>query len=69
MARGFLYLEAITKRDLDEVCDEKLTDGDVHLRTGAWYRKHLGNHFTNVGAGIWYAKRGSLPFYELERAE
>lgn len=69
MSRGFLYLEAITKRDFEEVCDQKLTDGNVHLRTGAWYRKHLANSFENVGAGIWYAKRGSLLFYELERAE
>jgi hypothetical protein len=67
MARGFLYLEAITRRDMDEVCDQKMTDGEVHLRTGAWYRARLEESFERVGAGIWYAKRGPLLFYELER--
>ena len=67
MSRGFLYLEAITKRDIDEVCDPKMTDTKVHLRTGAWYRTRLGEHFTQLGAGLWYAKRGPLLFYELEQ--
>jgi hypothetical protein len=68
MARGFLYLEVITRRDLAEVCDAKLTDGDVHKRTGSWYRTRLAPHFTNLGAGLWYAHRGPLLFYELEQA-
>jgi hypothetical protein len=66
MSRGFMYLEAVTRHDFDEVCDQKLTDGEVHLRTGAWYRARLGMHFQRVGAGLWYTKRGPLLFYELE---
>jgi 2-polyprenyl-3-methyl-5-hydroxy-6-metoxy-1,4-benzoquinol methylase len=69
MARGFLYLEAVTRHDFDEVCDKKLTDGAVHLRTGDWYRPRLAKHFQRVGAGLWYARRGPLQFYELEAAE
>jgi hypothetical protein len=68
MARGFLYLEAITKKDFEEICDQAKTDGDVHLRSAAWYRQRLGKHFVNVGCGLYYATRGPLRFYELERA-
>lgn len=68
MAKGFLYVEAITKTDFEEICDQKKTDGDVHLRRAAWYRTHLGKHFVNVGCGLYYARRGPLRFYELERA-
>jgi hypothetical protein len=67
MTRGFLYLEAITKRDLEEICDQDKTDGAVHLRTAAWYRTRLARHFVPVGCGLYYSKRGSLQFYELER--
>jgi hypothetical protein len=66
MSRGFLYLEAITTNDLDEVCDLERTDANVHRRTGAWYGKRLGKHYRRVGAGLFYARRGPLQFYELE---
>ncbi|MFT3765773.1 MAG: hypothetical protein QM820_09680 [Minicystis sp.] len=69
MCRGFLYLEAITKRDMREACDREATDVAVHLRTGAWYRKRLGEHFIAVGCGLYYVKDGPLVFYELEQAE
>lgn len=68
MTRGFLYLEAITKSDLVEVCDLDMTDVAVHPRDGAWYRRRLAKHFIQVGAGLYYAKGGPLRFYELERA-
>jgi 2-polyprenyl-3-methyl-5-hydroxy-6-metoxy-1,4-benzoquinol methylase len=68
MARGFLYLEAITRADFDTVCDQSKTDGDVNLRTAKWYRERLGKHFVNVGCGLYYARRGPLRFYELETA-
>ena len=66
MSRGFLYLEAITRNDLDEVCDLERTDAGVHRRTGAWYGKRLAKHYRRVGAGLFYAHRGPLQFYELE---
>lgn len=68
MARGFVYLEAITKTDFEEICDQAKTDGDVHLRPASWYRTRLAKHFVNVGCGLYYATRGALRFYELERA-
>jgi 2-polyprenyl-3-methyl-5-hydroxy-6-metoxy-1,4-benzoquinol methylase len=66
MAAGFLYLEAITRRDIAEVCDNELTDTSVFRRSGSFYRTHLAKSFVTVGAGLYYAKRGTLPFYELE---
>ena len=67
MARGFVYLEAITKKDFEETCDQEKTDGAVHLRSAAWYRARLSKEFITVGCGLYYSKRGSLQFYELER--
>lgn len=66
MTGGFLYLEAITKRDVREVCDELRTDVEVHERTGAFYRARFGKHFTEVGCGIWCKKDAGVLFYELE---
>lgn len=68
MCRGFLFLEAITARDLRETCDLERTDVDVHVRTGAWYRRRLREHFIAVGCGLYYVKRGRLVFYDLEKA-
>ncbi len=66
MARGFLYLEAITRRDIEEVCDVQKTDIDVRRRPGDFYRDALAPHFTSLGLGLFYAKTGPLRFYELE---
>ncbi|AKV01693.1 Methyltransferase type 12 [Labilithrix luteola] len=68
MSGGFLYLEAITKSDIEEVCDDAKTDIKVHGRTGAWYRKRLERHFTPVGCGLWAKHDAPVLFYELERA-
>ncbi len=66
MTRGFLYLEAITRRDLVEVCDRGLTDLGVHDRPGRFYLTRLNAHFTRLGCGLFYKKEGPLNFYELE---
>ena len=68
MSRGFVYMEAITVKDLREVCDRSKTDITVHARTGAWYRRELGRHFFPLGCGLHYVNKGGLlTFYELER--
>jgi SAM-dependent methyltransferase len=64
--RGLLYLEAVTRRDLDEVVDPARSDTDIRARTGAWYRRRLAPHFRQVGAGLWSARSAGLNFYELE---
>ncbi len=63
---GFLYLEAITKRDVAGNVDTDLTDTRVHQRSGALYRKLLAPHFRQVGAGLWAKRDAALVFYELE---
>jgi len=68
MTGGFLYLEAITARDLREVVDRDKTDVAVHPRTGAFYREQLSRHFVELGCGLFYAKTGRLVFYELEHS-
>jgi len=69
MNGGFLYLEAITRRDVEEVCDRELTDLRIHKRTGGWYSKRLAPHYVKVGCGLFYKRRGPLQFYELEAGE
>src|SRR6185369_15896328 len=68
MCRGFLYLEAVTARDLRERCDPAHTDPTMRGRTAAWYRTRLRRHFTALGCGLHYVRGGPLGFYDLERA-
>jgi SAM-dependent methyltransferase len=67
MARGLLYLEVLTRSDL-EVVDRERTDTAMRLRSGAWYRRRLAPHFRQVGAGLWVSRRSGLRLYELEAA-
>jgi hypothetical protein len=67
MTRGFLYLEAVTARDLDELCDRDVTDAAMRRHPGALYRKHLQKHFMSLGFGLWIARGAASRLYELER--
>jgi SAM-dependent methyltransferase len=66
MAGGFLYLEAITKRDIVDVVDKTKTDLAVYPRRGAFYESRLKKAFVKLGAGMYYTRSGPLTFYELE---
>lgn len=68
MAGGLLYLEALTKRDVEEVVDLGRTDTAVHVRPGSFYRRALARDFVTVGAGLFAAKRGGPLLFELEQA-
>jgi SAM-dependent methyltransferase len=68
MCRGFLYVEAVTARDLREVCDRTKTDVRVLARSRGYYRRALGRHFEPLGCGIHHVRGGSALFYDLERA-
>ena len=68
MCRGFLYVEAITARDLRDVCDRTKTDVRVLARSKAFYRRALGRHFEPLGCGLHHVRGGSALFYDLERA-
>ncbi len=66
MTGGFLYLEAITRRDYDTVCDRTATDPDMRLRNASFYRRALARHYRSLGGGLYYAKSGPIGFWELE---
>jgi hypothetical protein len=68
MARGFLYLEAVTKRDLATICDRTQTDTRMIGRTGTWYRRRLERHFVPLAFGLWMSRRLDAQLYELELA-
>jgi len=67
MCRGFLYLEAITSRDLRQVCDRSRTDARIVARPASFYRRALGRHFEPLGCGLHCACDGDKLFYDLER--
>ena len=66
MAAGFLYVESITKKDIRDVVDKKKTDLAVFARRGAFYESRLQKPFLKLGAGMYYTRKGTLTFYELE---
>jgi SAM-dependent methyltransferase len=63
---GLLFLEALTRRDWQHNCDRERTDGDVHLRSGEWYRRRLARHFRPLGGGLFVAHRAGATLFELE---
>jgi trans-aconitate methyltransferase len=68
LCAGALYLEAITRDDLDAgIIDTKRTDGSMQLRPGSFYRRALAPYFTAVGGGVWLSKRAAPVLYHLEQ--
>jgi SAM-dependent methyltransferase len=63
--RGALPRSADRNR-LAENCDRQRTDGDVHLRPGAFYRRRLARDFLTAGGGVFVAKRAGATLFELE---
>jgi hypothetical protein len=68
MCRGFLYVEAITSRDMQDVCDRNRTDVHVESRPATFYRRLLAQHFEPLGCGLHHVRGGDKVFYELERS-
>lgn len=62
-----LYLEALTREDWAENCDQSVTDGNMELRPAAWYRKRLGRHFQNCGGGLFIPREAGVSLFELEK--
>lgn len=69
LCRGALYLEVLTAEDWRDACDRHATDGDVHRRPAAFYRKHLARSFVAVGGGLFVHEDAGAVLYALERAE
>ncbi|MFN7134713.1 MAG: class I SAM-dependent methyltransferase [Myxococcales bacterium] len=61
-----LVLQVLTRLDWEQNCDQSVTDGSVHRRTGAWYRRALGRHFRNCGNGLFLPKDSQAVLFELE---
>ncbi len=66
LCRGATYLEIITRMDWDEHCNQDVTDGNVFLRPGKWYRTLLDRKFRNAGGGLFLPKSSGAVLYELE---
>ncbi|MBK8974705.1 MAG: class I SAM-dependent methyltransferase [Planctomycetes bacterium] len=66
LCQGALFLEVLTRADWERNCDRRRTDGDVHLRTGRWYRTRLRPHFVNIGGGVFVHRGAGLRHFELE---
>jgi SAM-dependent methyltransferase len=66
LCRGALYLEALTREDWDQHCDQSRTDGDVYLRKGDWYRERLDEYFVNCGGGLFVRRTAPVVLYDLE---
>ncbi len=64
-----LYLEALTDNDWAQAVDQSVTDGDVHLRSGAWYKERLAPYFQSCGGGIFVARDAGIVLYDLERCD
>jgi SAM-dependent methyltransferase len=67
LSRRAVYLHVPTKGDFSERMDPSGTDQNVHLRSGAWYRRHLDKHFSHAGFGL--LVKHDVPFaqWELEQ--
>jgi len=63
---GALYLEVLTELDWQQNCDQSVTDGDVQLRPGSFYRKRLRTHFQECGGGVFCSRRAGVSLFELE---
>lgn len=68
MAGGLVYFEALTRADLRERVDKELTDTDVFIRNGSYYRGMFGKHLVAVGGGMHWTRDLAPPFWELDIA-
>jgi SAM-dependent methyltransferase len=68
LTHAALYLSALTLEDWRDKCDRSRTDGDVHLRSGDWYRRRLKKNFDYLGFGVWLRKGVTAILWDLEGA-
>lgn len=68
LTRRAVYVSALTREDWRANCDRKRTDGAVHLRAGAWYRRRLKRHFRYLGFGVWLRKEVTAILWDMERS-
>jgi SAM-dependent methyltransferase len=68
MAGGLVYFEVLTRGDLRERADVDLTDTDVHVRNGSYYRGLFAKHLLPIGCGLHWTRELPPPFWELDTA-
>jgi hypothetical protein len=66
MTRRFMFLRAVTRRDVRELGGGSKLHPDLRTRTGAWYRQRLERHFVPAALGIWIRRSYDPPLFELE---
>lgn len=64
--RFALYFEVLTRRDWRRLVDRTRTDGAVHLRSAAWYRRQFKTHFRDLGGGVFLRRTAPAPLYDME---
>lgn len=69
LCSGILCLSTLTVEDWRYIADRSKTDGNAHLRPAEWYRRRLGRHFREVGAGFWVRRGANVMLWSLEAAE
>lgn len=68
VCRGALYFDVPTRDDLESgLYDLKKTDRRIHVRSAAWYRRRLGEHFISAGGGVFLSPRARAILLALER--
>lgn len=67
LSRGAVYLHVPTEEDFRDRMDPSGTDQNVHLRSGAWYRRHLAKHFVHAGFGLLVKREVPFAQWELEQ--
>ena len=66
MAGGLVYFEVLTRGDLRERADMDLTDTDVFVRNGSYYRGLFAKHLLPLGGGLHWTRELQPPFWELD---
>jgi predicted TPR repeat methyltransferase len=66
LTRAALYFSALTVADWRNNCDRSLTDSNVHLRSGDWYRRRLQKNFRHLGYGVWVRRTITVIRWDLE---
>ena len=52
LCKGALYFHAPTQQDWQRNADLSVSDADIHLRDGEWYRQRLSRKFHALGFGM-----------------
>ena len=61
-----LYFGVLTREGWISNCNQNRTDGDVYLRSSAWYRRQLSKEFRNAGGGVYVKRDAEVVMYALE---